>query len=115
MVGGDGNGDPVQLTIVTMSFETMPGDQEALGHLLGVLANYTVLSRQHPGCRNIDLCLSQTRAGQVLVIEKWESPRAQRDHFDSKEMVDMAEACRPLLARRPVIDLLEGVSAHDLA
>jgi hypothetical protein len=30
-------------------------------------------------------------------------------------MVQMAEACRGLLQGPPDIDLLEGVSAHDLA
>jgi hypothetical protein len=29
--------------------------------------------------------------------------------------VEMAEACRGLIARRPAIDLLAGISAHDLA
>jgi quinol monooxygenase YgiN len=50
-----------------------------------------------------------------VVIEKWETPAAQRQHFDSPEMVEMAEACRGLVARRPAVDLLDGISAHDLA
>jgi hypothetical protein len=29
-------------------------------------------------------------------------------------MVEMAQACEGLLARKPEIDLLEGISAHDL-
>ena len=32
--------------------------------------------------------------GRFLVVEKWESPTAQRAHFDSADMVEMAEACR---------------------
>jgi quinol monooxygenase YgiN len=56
-----------------------------------------------------------TRPGRYVVIEKWDSPAAQRAHFDSAEMVAMAEAARPLLAQAPDIDLLEGISAHDLA
>jgi quinol monooxygenase YgiN len=83
--------------------------------LLGVLAKYVVVSRGAPGCRNIDLCASATRDDRYLVIEKWESPEAQRDHFDSPEMVEMAENCRGLLATPPDIDLFDGVSAHDLA
>jgi quinol monooxygenase YgiN len=47
-------------------------------------------------------------------VEKWESPVAQRAHFDSTDMVEMAEACRGLLAGPPDIELLEGISAHDL-
>jgi quinol monooxygenase YgiN len=49
------------------------------------------------------------------VIQKWDSPAAQKAHFDSPEMVEMAEACTGLLTQPPQIDLLEGLSAHDLA
>jgi quinol monooxygenase YgiN len=49
------------------------------------------------------------------VIQKWDSPAAQQAHFDSADMVEMAEACRGLLAQPPDIDLLEAISAHDLA
>jgi quinol monooxygenase YgiN len=49
-----------------------------------------------------------------VLIEKWESPDVQRAHFDSPEMVEMAEAAVPLLESPPDIDLLEGLSAHDL-
>ena len=83
--------------------------------LLGVLAKYVVVSRGAPGCRNIDLCASATGDDRYLVIEKWESPSAQRAHFDSAEMVEMAESCRGLLAGPPDIDLFDGVSAHDVA
>ena len=91
------------------------GYEDALSVLLAVLAKYVVVSRGQPGCRNIDLCASQTEPGRFLVIEKWETPAAQRQHFDSPEMVEMAEACRGLVARRPTVDLLAGISAHDLA
>jgi quinol monooxygenase YgiN len=83
--------------------------------LLGVLAKYVVVSRGAPGCRNIDLCASATSDSRYLVIEKWESLEAQRAHFDSAEMVEMAESCRGLLSAAPDIDLFEGISAHDLA
>jgi quinol monooxygenase YgiN len=100
----------VALTVVTMVFRASDPDR-----LLGVLAKYVVVSRGAPGCRNIDLCASAARDDRYLVIEKWESPEAQRDHFDSPEMVEMAESCRGLLAAPPDIDLFDGVSAHDLA
>ena len=100
----------VELTIVTMVFDSTQPES-----LQSVLAKYVVLSRGHPGCRNIDLCGSATAPGRFVIIQKWESPEAQRAHFDSREMVEMARACDGLLARPPEIDLLEGISAHDLA
>jgi len=100
----------VELTIVTMTFEAADHDG-----LLAVLSKYVVLSRQQPGCRNIDLCGGMTAPGRYLVIQKWETPEAQRAHFDSPEMVEMAQACRGLLSEKPQIDLYEGLSAHDLA
>jgi quinol monooxygenase YgiN len=103
--------DEVELTIVTMVFDAA---EQAVDRLLSVLSKYVVLSRGQPGCRNIDLCQSATHANRFVVIQKWESPAAQRGHFDSAEMVDMARACEGLLASRPEIDLLEGISAHDL-
>ena len=102
--------DELALTVVTMSFQASDADR-----LLGVLAKYVVVSRGAPGCRNIDLCASATQDGRYLVIEKWDSPEAQRDHFDSPEMVEMAESCQNLLSAPPDIDLFEGISAHDLA
>jgi quinol monooxygenase YgiN len=102
--------DEVALTVVTMVFQASDADR-----LLGVLAKYVVVSRGAPGCRNIDLCASATRERRYLVIEKWDSPEAQRAHFDSPEMVEMAEACKGLLTAPPDIDLLDGISAHDLA
>jgi quinol monooxygenase YgiN len=102
--------DEPEITLVTMRFEASDP-----GGLLGVLSKYVVLSRQQPGCRNIDLCASVTEPGRFVLIEKWESPEAQRTHFDSPEMVEMAEAAVALLKEPPQIDLLEGLSAHDLA
>jgi quinol monooxygenase YgiN len=57
---------------------------------------------------------SVIRPGRYLVVEKWTNPVAQRAHFDSAEMIEMADACRELLTSAPEIDLLEGISAHDL-
>jgi quinol monooxygenase YgiN len=100
---------PVELVMVTMAFEAADADA-----LQSVLAKYVVVSRGHEGCRNIDLCVSATRPTQFVIIEKWESPEAQRAHFDSPEMVEMANACAGLLVRPPTIDLLDPISAHDL-
>lgn len=99
-----------EITLVTMRFEATQADR-----LIGVLSKYVVLSRMRPGCRNIDMCQSVTVPGRFVVIEKWDSPDAQRDHFDSDEMVEMAQACEGILSSPPDIDLLEGLSAHDLA
>lgn len=101
--------DEPDLTIVTMAF-----DAADAGALVAVLAKYVVLTRMEPGCRNVDLCASVTTPQRVVVIEKWESAEAQRAHFDSAVMVDMARACTGLLTAPPEIDLLEGMSAHDL-
>jgi quinol monooxygenase YgiN len=100
----------VELTVVTMDFHATNSDR-----LMSVLAKYVVLSRGHPGCRNIDLCASVTTPGRFVIIEKWGSPAAQQAHFDSVDMVEMAQACSGLLERPPAIDLLDGISAHDLA
>ncbi len=100
----------VELMMVTMAFDA--ADAEALQ---SVLARYVVVSRGHPGCRNIDLALSATTPDRFVVVQKWESPQAQRAHFDSADMVAMATACEGLLAAPPRIDLLEPISAHDLA
>jgi len=102
--------DEIELTIVTMDFRAAQADL-----LIGVLAKYVVLSRGHDGCRNIDLAASVTTPGRFTIVQKWSSPAAQQAHFDSAEMVEMASACRGLLERPPDIDLLEGISAHDLA
>jgi quinol monooxygenase YgiN len=101
--------DEVELTIVTLGFDAADPER-----LISVLSKYVVLSRQQSGCRNIDLCASVTTPGRFLIIEKWETPDAQRAHFDSPEMVEMALACEGLLTTQPDIDLLEGLSAHDL-
>jgi quinol monooxygenase YgiN len=100
---------PVDLTVVTIRFDTTHDER-----LLAVLAKYVVLTRMHPGCRNVDLCASISTSHRYLVIEKWETPAAQRAHFDSDDMVEMAQACRSLLAGPPDIELLESISAHDL-
>lgn len=102
-------GRDIDMTMVTMEF-----DASDAGRLQAVLARYVVLSRGHAGCRNIDLALSTTAPERFVIIQKWDSPEAQRAHFDSAEMVDMARECTGLLAGPPRIDLLEPISAHDL-
>jgi quinol monooxygenase YgiN len=99
----------MELVIVSLVFDA--SDPEAMA---AVLAKYVVIARGAPGCRNIDLCASISRPGRFVVIEKWESPETQRTHFDSTEMIEMADACNGLLERAPEIDLLHPISAHDL-
>jgi quinol monooxygenase YgiN len=101
--------DDVDLTLVTLTFDAADAER-----LVGILANYVVISRVQPGCRNIDLAASATIAGRFVVIEKWDSPGAQQAHFDSSAMVDMARSCEGLLISPPQIDLLDAISAHDL-
>mgnify|MGYP005815774637 CR=1 FL=1 len=98
-----------EITLVTMRFDARDASK-----LLAVLSKYVVVSRQKPGCRNIDLCASVATPNRFVVIEKWESPELQRAHFDSQAMVEMAESAVPLLDTPPEIDLLDGLSAHDL-
>jgi len=100
----------VEVVLVTMVFDATDADA-----LLSVLAKYVVLARGSAGCRNIDLCASMTRPERIVVVQKWESADAQAAHFDSPEMVEMAQGCVGLLAGPPAIDLLQGISAHDLA
>ena len=101
--------DDAEITLVTMRFQATDAEK-----LLGVLSKYVVLSRQQPGSRNIDLTASVTNPGRFVVIQKWDSPESQQAHFNSAEMVEMAQACAGILTEPPEIDLLEGLSAHDL-
>ncbi|MEM9134334.1 MAG: antibiotic biosynthesis monooxygenase family protein [Actinomycetota bacterium] len=96
--------------MVTMTFHT-----DDAAELTSVLAKYVVLSRTHPGSRNIDLVSSVTTPGRLVIVEKWDSTEAQQEHFDSDHMVEMAKSCEGLLNRPPEIDLYEGISMHDLA
>ena len=102
--------DDVELTVVTMRFDA--ADDAAL---LAVLAKYIVLTRMVDGCRNVDLISSVTHDRRHMIIQKWESPDAQRAHFDSELMVEMARGCTGQLTAPPEIDLWDGNSAHDLA
>ncbi len=96
--------------MVTMTFRS-----DAVAELTAVLAKYVVLSRTHPGSRNIDLVASVTTPGRLLIVEKWDSLETQQAHFDSDDMVEMAKACEGLLTKPPEIDLHEGITMHDLA
>lgn len=107
--GVSGDGD-VELAIVTMRF--VASDAAALQ---AVLSRYVVMTRMVEGCRNVDLVASVTRPGGLLIVQKWDDPDAQRAHFDSALMVEMAESCAGLLAAPPDIDLWDALSAHDLA
>lgn len=95
--------------IVTMRWERVTDP------LLAQIVRYVVMSRGEPGCRNIDLCASVTTDGRVVLIEKWSSQDTQQAHLDGEAMVRLATAARDLGAARPELDLLEGISAHDLS
>jgi quinol monooxygenase YgiN len=101
---------PVEVAIVTMRFDA--ADPAAV---LAALSKYVVMTRMVAACRNVDLCTSVTHPGRVLVIQKWGSMAAQREHFDSALMVEMATSLAGLLTGPPEIDLWDGPSAHDLA
>lgn len=103
-------GDDVELVIVTMRFDA--ADPAAL---VAVLSKYVVLTRMQDGCRNVDLCASETRPGRYLIIEKWGSTDAHQAHLDGAVMVEMAQACSGVLTGPPDIDRWDGPSAHDLA
>ncbi len=102
--------DEIEPVMVILGFRTDRPDE-----LAAVLARYVVLSRGQPGCRNIDYVASVTDPGRLMIVEKWESMQSQRAHFDSDEMVAMANEAVPLLSTEPDIDLFEGISMHDLA
>jgi quinol monooxygenase YgiN len=101
---------PIEQAIVTMRF-----DAADPARFLSSVSKYVVMTRMLDGCRNVDLCASTTRPGRYLVIEKWESGVAQRDHFDSQMMVEFARSCEGILSAAPDIDLWDGPSAHDRA
>lgn len=103
--------EQIPVAIVAGVFDARPGAEAALG---AVLANYVVVSRTSPGCRNIDLVASLTTPGRFLVYEKWQSAQHQRDHLRAPVTEDMAAAALPLLAGPPDLGLFEAVSAHDL-
>ena len=105
------NAADVTLAVVAGVFDARPGAEAELG---AVLANYVVVSRSSPGCRNIDLVASLTLPGRFLVYEKWETPDFQRDHLQSAVTQEMATAALPLLAGPPDLGLFEAISAHDL-
>ncbi|MFM8627068.1 MAG: putative quinol monooxygenase [Actinomycetota bacterium] len=104
-----GDSEEIELVVVTMSF-----DASDMASLVAILSKYVVLARMEQGCRNVDMVMSETRPNRILIIEKWDSPDAQRAHFDSEVMVDMARSCRGVIAAPPDIDMWQSMSAHDL-
>ena len=102
--------DDLEIALLSMTFRAADPDA-----LLAVLSKYVVMTRNQPACRNADLCVSFTEPSKFVIIQKWDSEDAARAHFDSPVMIEMAEGCAGILAEAPDIDLLEGISAHDLA
>ena len=101
--------DP-EVTLVTMRFDVA---DEAI--FLDAVSRYVVMSRSHDGCRNVDLCRSISAPGSWSIIQKWADPASQRAHLDQPDTVSFARSCAGLLTRPPAFDLLQAVSAHDLA
>ena len=83
-------------TMVTMAFDALDPER-----LQSVLARYVVLSRGHPGCRNIDLAMSTTQPNRFVIIQKWERPRTSRPTSTRPTWSTMAEGCAGLLAGPP--------------
>jgi quinol monooxygenase YgiN len=108
---GQGVGSDTEIALLTASFDSRPGAEEAL---LAALSRYVVMTRHEPECRNVDLVASVTHPGRFLVVEKWQSAAAVRAHLDSALMTEMAKAALPALAAKPEIDLYDPISAYDL-
>jgi quinol monooxygenase YgiN len=102
--------ETIETTLLQLTFTT-----DDVKGLLAILSKYVVMTRSETGCRNVDLCGSFTDSNKFIIIEKWDSEIAARSHFDSDVMIEMAKNCSDLLTKQPEIDLLEGISAHDLA
>lgn len=102
----------VEIAVLTAAFDAREGSETELD---AALARYVVLTRREPDCRNVDLLASVTRPGRIVLIEKWTSTASAQAHLDSELMAGMATEVLPLLAGRPELDLLDSVSAHDLA
>jgi len=102
--------DDIDIALLTMTFRASDPDQ-----LLSVLSKYVVMTRNQPGCRNADLCVSYAEPTRFVIIQKWDSEAVARDHFDAPVMVEMAAACVGVLSSPPDVDLLGGISAHDVA
>jgi len=109
---GPGAEPDVEIAVLTACFDARPGTE---GALLAALSRYVVMTRHEPACRNVDLVASVTRTGRFLVIEKWESAAAVREHLAPKLMADMPQAAIASIASKPAIDLYDTISAHDLA
>jgi quinol monooxygenase YgiN len=101
--------DDIEISMVTMRF-----DAREPASLLAILSKYIVTTRQATDCRNVDLVFSVTVPNRFLIVEKWASTTAQRAHFDSAEMVEMAQSCAGLLRAAPEVELWDAMSAHDL-
>ncbi len=100
-----------ELAVLTARFDPVAGSEEPL---MAALARYVVVTRQTPAVVNIDLLASATVPGRLLLVEKWESSAAAREHLDSAEMAEMAAAAVAHLSARPEVDLYDTISAHDL-
>jgi quinol monooxygenase YgiN len=102
-------GEP-DLTVVTLVLDA--ADARSVASLV---SRYVVTTRAVPGCLNVDLCASMGVPDRFVVIEKWATPGHQARHGASPVFEEFARSCQGLLAGPPQVDLLSGISAHDLA
>ena len=103
--------EDIEIAVLTAIFDAQTDAEDTL---LAELARYVVLTRRQPACRNVDLVASVTHERRFCVIEKWTSAEAVQAHLDSQLMSEMAQAVVPALSAKPVIDLYDTISAHDL-
>lgn len=97
--------------VIVARFESASGKEAEVGAVLSKLA---VTGRGEPGCYNIDLFGSSMDPGTYLVVEKWETEEARDSHVNEGALAEAAPMLVPLLARRPAIEVFEGISAHDI-
>jgi quinol monooxygenase YgiN len=101
----------IEIAVVIGRFEARTGREADLG---AILARYVVLTRREHGCRNVDLVVSASHPGRLVIVEKWESAELARAHLDAPETVEMAQVAVDVLAGPPNLELYDAISAYDL-
>jgi quinol monooxygenase YgiN len=101
-----------EIELTVMVFRLEASDPAVVA---AALSSYVVATRGQPGNRNVDFCSDTASADAFMVIEKWDSGSHHQAHFESPVMVRLAESCRGALRSSPRFELLESISAHDLA
>ena len=106
----DADPDEVDLTMVTMTFDAArPGSRCSRCWP----ATWCSAGATRAAGTSTSPCPPRS-PNRFVIVQKWERPEDQQAHFDSADMVTMAEGCTGLLAAPPSIDLLDAISVHDL-